>query len=431
MSVVVISLIALFLTLYLWIKKHHNYWINRGFASAPAIFPIGSIKDVGTKVSLLEKFDDFYKEFKATSPAVGIFFLLKPTLLVIDPVLIRLIFVKDFASFHDRYVYYNKKDDPISAHMLALDGAEWRERRVKLTPTFTSAKMKTIFDLVDEIGDRFVRAIDKELQISNALEMHELLARFTTDIIGSVAFGIECNCLEDPNTDFRKFGKKSCHLDAVGMFKFIFTSMFPDISRKLGIPLHSRDVIDFFVSTFLQTIEYREKNNIKRNDFIQLLLGLKETSSLTNLELAAEGFIFYIGGFETSSSLLTFLLYEMALNPDIQDRLRDEIKSALDDNDGKLTYDVLSELKYLDMVINETLRKYPPVFFLTRKSNKDFVIPETKLIIPKGTHINIPVFSLHRDPEYYPDPEKYDPERFTPENIKTRQPCTFMAFGKI
>ena len=426
-----ITLIALLLTLYLWIKKHHNYWINRGFASAPAIFPIGSIKDVGTKVSLLEKFDEFYKEFKATSPAVGIFFLMKPTLLVIDPVLIRLVFVKDFTSFHDRYVYYNKKDDPISAHMLALDGAEWRERRVKLTPTFTSAKMKTIFDIVDDIGDRFIKAIDKELQISTALEMHELLARFTTDIIGSVAFGIECNCLEDPNTDFRKFGKKSCHLDAVGMFKFIFTSMFPDFSRKLGIPLHSRDVIDFFVSTFLQTIEYREKNNIKRNDFIQLLLGLKETSSLTNLELAAEGFIFYIGGFETSSSLLTFLLYEMALNPDIQDRLRDEIKSALHENNGKLTYDVLSELKYLDMVINETLRKYPPVFFLTRRSNKDFVIPETKLTIPKGTHINIPVFSLHRDPEYYPDPEKYDPERFTQDNIKARQPCTFMAFGKI
>lgn len=82
------------------------------------------------------------------------------------------------------------------------------------------------------------------------------------------------------------------------------------------------------------------------------------------------------------------------------------------------------------MVINETLRKYPPAFVITRVSTKEFQIPGTSLIIPTNTDININIFSIHRDPEYYPDPDKFDPQRFTPENIKNRRQCTFIPFGK-
>lgn len=137
-----------------------------------------------------------------------------------------------------------------------------------------------------------------------------------------------------------------------------------------------------------------------------------------------------ISGFETSSSLSVFTMYELALNPDIQKRLRQEIKSGIEENGGKLSYDVLFGLKYLDMVVNETLRKYPPAFIITRNSTKDFKIPGTEMIIPAKTDININVLSIHRDPEYYPDPDKFDPERFMPENVRNRKPFTFIPFGK-
>lgn len=124
-------------------------------------------------------------------------------------------------------------------------------------------------------------------------------------------------------------------------------------------------------------------------------------------------------------------MYELALNLEIQQTLRNEIKSGIEENDGKLTYDLLFRFKYLDMVVNETLRKYPPAFILTRVSTKEFKIPETSMIIPAKTDIHINVFSIHRDPEYYPDPDKFDPLRFTPENVKNRKPFTFIPFGKI
>jgi len=118
------------------------------------------------------------------------------------------------------------------------------------------------------------------------------------------------------------------------------------------------------------------------------------------------------------------------LNPDIQSRVRDEINQAVEENDGKITYDLINRLEYLEMVTNESLRKYPPAFFLSRVCTKDFQIPETDLVIPKGTHININVYSLHCDPEYYPEPQKFDPERFSPENIKMRPQCSYIPFGE-
>lgn len=186
--------------------------------------------------------------------------------------------------------------------------------------------------------------------------------------------------------------------------------------------------MDFFLNTFLQTLEHREKSKVERNDFVSMLLALKD--SFTPTELAAESFVVYAGGFETSSTLVTFTLYELALNPDIQERLRDEIRQMLQDNNGILSYEQLLSAKYLSQIINESLRKYPPIPTGIRKCLKDYKIPGTDLIIPQGSTVQMASYSLHNDPEYFPDPQKYDPERFGPENVKNHIPFTFMPFGE-
>lgn len=211
--------------------------------------------------------------------------------------------------------------------------------------------------------------------------------------------------------------------------KFFFADGFPELCRKLHVRLNPKEPTEFFLNTFLQTLEYREKNNIQRNDFVSMLLALKD--SFSPVELAAESFLVYAGGFETSSTLVTFTLYELALNPEIQERLREEIRTSVSENDGNLTYEMLFNAKYLDQVINESLRKYPPIPSGIRKCLKDYKIPGTDLTIPKGTPIQLATYSLHHDPEYYPEPEKFDPERFTPENIKSRHHFTFLPFAKV
>jgi cytochrome P450 family 6 len=122
MSVFILSLLAFFLLIYFWIEQRRGYWTNRGFPSSKLIFPFGSLKGIGTEKSLCIGLDEFYKKFKGKGPAVGLFYFTKPTLLPIEPELIKSILVTNFDSFQDRLIYYNKADDPISAHLLALEG---------------------------------------------------------------------------------------------------------------------------------------------------------------------------------------------------------------------------------------------------------------------------------------------------------------------
>uniref|UniRef100_A0A182MN08 Cytochrome P450 n=1 Tax=Anopheles culicifacies TaxID=139723 RepID=A0A182MN08_9DIPT len=242
------------------------------------------------------------------------------------------------------------------------------------------------------------------------IEMKDVLGRFTTDVIGTCAFGIECNTLKTPDSEFRKYGNKAFELDPVTLTKFFFASSYPQLARKLHVRTTQQDVEDFFMKIVRETVDYRESNNVQRNDFMNLLLQIKNKGKLqdhdtivgkgevglTHNELAAQVLIFFLAGFETSSTTLSFCLYELAKNPGIQDRLRDEITRAIDDNGGEVTYDVAMNIQYLDNVINETLRKYPPVETLTRKPAHDYVIPGTKHIIPEGTIVQIPIYAIQR-----------------------------------
>lgn len=127
---------------------------------------------------------------------------------------------------------------------------------------------------------------------------------------------------------------------------------------------------------------------------------------------------------------MSFALYELALNPDVQDKLAEEIRKYTSENGDKLTYDLLQEMKYLDMVVSETLRKYPPVGNLFRQCTKPYTIPGTNVLIEAETRVFIPIYAIHRDPKYYPNPEKFDPERFTPEEKAKRHPMIYMPFGE-
>lgn len=236
--------------------------------------------------------------------------------------------------------------------------------------------------------------------------------------------------LEDPNSEFYKHGKRLFNLNAIEFLLLLFTSGSPDLSKKLHIHANPKEPCDFLHKVFTETIREREAGGVQRNDFVQLLLKVRETVSLTIDEMAAEAFIFFTGGFETSSSTLTFTLYELALNSDIQQKLRTEIEDGLEANDGKLTYEMVFNFKYLDCVVKETLRKYPIIAGMLRKCTKKYQIPGTDLTIPEGQNVLIPIYSIHHDPEYYPSPDVFDPERFTVENSEGRNPVTFLAFGE-
>lgn len=431
MLLLILLCIFLFTLLYFWYKDHYQFWIRRGFPSDRPNFPLDSLSGTGTSLSMAEKFEEIYQRFKGER-VVGLFFVFKPAIFVYDLDIIQSILVKDFSHFHDHFLYHNEKDDPLSGHLFAMEGQKWRDRRAKLRPVFTSGKMKVMFDTIAAIGDNFVNAITEELKLSSELEISDWLSRFTTDVIGTIAFGLDINSLEDPETEFKKHGKRFFRVDSfASAIKWLLVNSFQSFSRKMGIMFNEKAASDFFLKVFRETIEYREKSNIQRNDFVHILLQMQKKSSVPIDELAADSFLFYFGGYHTSASLMSFLLYELALNPDIQRRLRNDIIEKLHDSDGSLSYDLLPEMKYLEMVFNETMRKYPPINMLIRKCTKEYTIPGSNCVVPKHTQVIIPVYSMHRDPQYFPNPEVFDPERFNDENIKNIKPFTFLPFGEF
>lgn len=131
--------------------------------------------------------------------------------------------------------------------------------------------------------------------------------------------------------------------------------------------------------------------------------------------------------------MLTFAAYELAVNPDVQTRLFEEVRETSESIGGqRLHYDALQKMKYMDQVVTETLRKWPPALLTDRLCNRDYVFDDgkdMKLLIEKGRVVWIPISAIHRDPTYWPEPEKFDPERFSDENKKNVIPGTFMPFG--
>ncbi|KAJ8944235.1 hypothetical protein NQ314_009512 [Rhamnusium bicolor] len=159
--------------------------------------------------------------------------------------------------------------------------------------------------------------------------------------------------------------------------------------------------------------------------------------TLTIEEIAAQSFVFFIAGFETSSTTMTFALYELATHQDLQEKVRNEIKTVLAKHDNQITYDSLSELKYMKQVIDgnifpfsETLRKYPAVPLITRECVEDYKVPGEDVIIEKGTRVFLPIVGIHYDEEYYKNPEVFDPERFNEENKQHLPHYAHLPFGE-
>ena len=148
-------------------------------------------------------------------------------------------------------------------------------------------------------------------------------------------------------------------------------------------------------------------------DLLQLMLDAttdsKEQKKLTDEEVVAQCVIFIVAGYETTSSLLSFTAYLLAMHPSIQDHLVDEIKQHLSENSEATPYEKAQELAYLDMVFQESMRVLPPVTATSRYSSDTTTVGG--VTVPARAFVTIPIWHIHHDPQYWPQPDKFDPDR--------------------
>ncbi|GJQ82911.1 Cyp6a9 [Trypoxylus dichotomus] len=425
------------LCLYLYVNWIFKYWERKNVPYLQPTFPAGNLEAPWwIKIGLHATITNIYREMKAKGYKYGgIFSSLRPAFVPIDLDILKLIMIKDFQYFVDRGVYYNERTDPLSAHLFSIEGDKWKSLRARLTPTFTSGKMKYMFQLVADCANGLEQEIRKLCKNKQAVDVKEVGALFTTNVIGSCAFGLDCNCFENPDNEFRTHTKTFFNGGIERVLRDFATLSFPDLCKKLGVIVFPKQTTKFYMDVIRNIVDYREANDVKRNDFVQLLLNIKNGAtsngtSFTFEEIAAQAFVFFLAGFETSSSTMTFAFYEMAKNQKVQDEAREEIRRIIRKYDGKITYDGIMEMTYLGQIFDEALRKYPIVSTLQRIATKDYKLPGDDLVLKKGTKILISLQGIQNDPEYFPNPDRFDPERFSPENKAKLHPCSYMPFGE-
>ncbi|XP_015510037.1 cytochrome P450 6a2 [Neodiprion lecontei] len=431
----VLCAVAVILTgVWYYLVSNYNFWKERGVPGPEPEIIFGNIKDIALGkeffgLSLKKMCDPF-----PDAPLVGIYARSQPVLLVRDPDLIKDVMIKDFSNFSDRGIEIHEKFEPFDLNLFNLEPTRWRPLRSKLSPAFTSGKMKHMFTLMTECAEHFETYVDTLVEKGKPIDCREITAKFTTDVIGSCAFGLQMNAIADDDSEFRKMGRKVFQANLRNRILGALRIAAPWLFKLLGIPKLSNDITGFFTTSLKQTMDHRMKNNIPRGDLVDILIDIKKNTGKSDFELSdalitAQAFVFFVAGFETSSTTISHALLELAQNHDIQERLRREIKQTLDENNGSITYDSVKQMKYLDMVFQETLRLRPPVTFHLRKAMSDYTFRGTKVTIPKGQRVWIPIWDIQQNPKYYPNPEVFDPERFTDEMVKARHPMTYIPFG--
>ncbi|KAH1021623.1 hypothetical protein HUJ04_011118 [Dendroctonus ponderosae] len=326
--VLIIALGVLLSTILLYCaysKWKFQYWARQGVPQLnPRIF-FGDTLPLVRGKPVQDFHLDIYQKFKPTgAKCVGMYNSHIPELVAIDINLLKDIIVKDYSSFASHGLFYHEKN-VLTPHVFNIEGQIWKERRTKLTPLFTSAKMKQMFATVAGKSPGLIRLVGLSVDANKPADIKEILSRFTTDVISEAAFGLDCKSLDEPDNMFRSIGREAFKPNSI---KLYIENLFPSqFLGNIGYQAFSSRIVSYFSKVVNETIQYREKNNVQRNDFLQLMLQLKQHGSLVK-------------------------------------------------EDG--TVDV-----------KETLRKYPVAPVIPRRCTKDYKIRDTNIVIEKGMRFGL------------------------------------------
>lgn len=216
---------------------------------------------------------DFYRVF-------GIFDFRQPMYFVRDPSAIKLFTVKYFDHFEDRRTMFTEEADSLFGNLLMMmRGDKWRQMRATLSPAFTGSKMRQMFQLIVDCAEEVVISLEKTAEKGERInrEAKDLFSRFAIDVIGTCAFGVKVNSIEDPNNEFFQAAQElvASSTNIMAGLKLLLFMSCPRFAKWLGLSLVSPKTSSRFRSMIFDTMEHRKNNNIFRPDLINMLMKVR------------------------------------------------------------------------------------------------------------------------------------------------------------
>ncbi|CAH0725141.1 unnamed protein product, partial [Brenthis ino] len=417
--------------LYLEYLRLQNYWLDRNVLCEQPHPVMGSLTFL-SKINPGTWMRKMYSEYK--SSYLGIWLFWRPALIVNSPEIARKILSTDSSVFKDRFASCSSNDHIGKLSLFNAKEPEWGNLRRRLTVPLSEVRLRAMDDFVLSKAKELQQRIKKEQD--NPVDITELYADFATDIIGTTTLGVPCNATLTGQNPLRSINKNFGDFSSWGGLPWCCIFFFPKLANIFGSKLFSKSATDYVRKIIKPVIAEREANNehTKGKDLLDALVKIKNNNEvkdpayLENLVVASAAT--FLSGIITSGSILAHATYELAHHPELQEKLFQELLGAKQKyGNENFNSESLSQLTYLNCIIKEALRKYPTVSWLDRVASVDYKIDDD-LTIQAGTPVYINGIGMHFDKHYFPDPNKFDPNRFLPENEAKIVPYSYLPFGE-
>ncbi|KYM95132.1 PREDICTED: cytochrome P450 6j1-like [Cyphomyrmex costatus] len=441
MTVVLATMIlGALIALYFYLTRTYKYWQKRGVPCVDGVLPgFGNMLSViSMKTHIADFCSKIYKDNKGRS-MVGIYDFTSPALIIIEPTLVKVVLQTNFSSFAENAVHIDAETDHLlSYNPFCLSGEKWLNSRKRLTYAFSSMRLKILLESVKKVCATMENYMDRQLSNNEKeFELKALFSRYSAQVVAGAGFGVDGYCFDDEKKDisFRKILQAIFKPSTRRTIMYALTFLIPSLNKILKLSIVPKHVDNFFRTLVAEHMKQRRKDGIPRNDFLHLMAELEraEGDKFDDLMLTSQAMSFVFDGYETSSTVMSFIGFDLARHPEIQEKLRKEVLSVLNKNNGEITYEGLKEMTYMDQVFNETLRLLPGGFVMKKRCTEEFELKGSDGVacrVSHGMEILIPVPAFHKDPQYWENPEKYDPERFNSEKKHSIDRFTFLPFGE-
>ncbi|KZC12579.1 putative cytochrome P450 28d1, partial [Dufourea novaeangliae] len=426
--------------LLLYVISVYTYWKRRGVPTADGFIPLfGHFLPIySLRINMGTHFQKMYNDCKKHS-MFGIYDILNPILVVREPRLVKTILQTNFSSFHENAWKLAPGVDPLlQKNPFFAEAEQWMAARKRLTYAFTSMRLKILFQAVAGVGKKFQDFLNRQLQTKDKyeVELQEFFGRFTAEAVANAGLGIEGYSFDDnpPPNSFQSLGRNTFDLSYVYAFLSNLVVFKPGINRLLRFRFVPKHVDNFFRRVVEDCLQMRRNAETTRNDFFQTMFDLAKTSGeeINMEDITAHSLSFFVDGFETSRITLSYVGYQLARHPDIQQKVRDEVRSAIAKHGGVLTFEAAKELTYMEQVISESQRMHSAVGILLKQCTEKFELVGSdglRVCLQPGSVILISIDGLHKDPEHWQDPENFDPDRFSEDGKRSIEKMTFIPFG--